>query len=323
MNFFQLLLLGYRNYFKGVQFLIKHKLYWFVLFPMVLFAGIYWLGHYFESMEYSVKKELEESGAHIESLNGLVWMTIKMLFFDALYIIFTKFTMYIVVIILSPALSILSEKIEEILTGNKYPFNFWQLVNDIKRGARIALRNIFWEYFVIVIVMGIAAFFGGTLKSIIIFSIPVMIGFYFYGFSFMDYINERRRLNIQQSIYFVSKHRGLAIAVGSIYSIFFLSFFYVFRGFENLATDTGTQLLWGTILGITFVLATVAPILAITSATLSMHDLVDLSKNEYAIKKEVLGEKKEETKKIETTENPQLAPPEEDKSEANDASEEE
>jgi CysZ protein len=231
--------------------------------------------------------------------------------------------MYIVVIILSPALSILSEKIEEILTGNKYPFNFWQLVNDIKRGARIALRNIFWEYFFIVVVMGIAAFFGGTLKSIIIFSIPVMIGFYFYGFSFMDYINERRRLNIQQSIYFVSKHRGLAIAVGSIYSIFFLSFFYVFRGFENLATDTGTQLLWGTILGITFVLATVAPILAITSATLSMHDLVDLSKNEYAIKKEVLGEKKEETKKIETTENPQLAPPEEDKSETNDASEEE
>lgn len=288
MKFFQHLLLGYKNYVKGLQFLIKHKLYWFALFPIVLFFGIYWLGHYFENLEGSIKSDIKEQGANIQTLNELIWMTIKMLFFDALYIIFTKFTMYLVVIVLSPAISILSETIEERLTGNKYPFNLIQLINDIRRGIRIAFRNIFWEYFLLVIVMGIASFMGGTAKSTIIFIIPIAIGFYFYGFAFMDYVNERRRLNIQQSVYFVSKHRGLAVAIGSVYSILFLCFFWVFRGFDHYAIDTGTQLFWGTILVITFLLAAVAPILAITSATLSIHELVDLGSNEYAIKKGVV-----------------------------------
>ena len=297
MKFFQHLILGYKNYVKGVQFLIKHRLYWFALFPIALFFGIYWLGYYFAELEGSISRDIKELGSNIETLNDLIWMTIKMLFFDALYLIFTKFTMYLVVVVLSPAISILSETIEEKLTGNKYPFNLIQLLSDIRRGARIAFRNIFWEYFFLVIVMGIASFMGGTAKSVIIFTIPIAIGFYFYGFAFMDYINERRRLNIQQSVYFVSKHRGLAVAIGSVYSILFLSFFWVFRSFGNFATDTGTQLFWGTILVITFILAALAPILAITSATLSIHELVDLGKNEYAIKKEVTEGSKEDGEK--------------------------
>ena len=284
MNFFQLLGLGYKNYIKGIRFLIAHNLYWFVLFPVILFAGVYWLGLYFESLEKRTALESIDPLKNFDTIRGLTWHTIKMLVLDSLYLIFTKFTLYIVVIILSPALSYLSERIENIISGNKYKFNIKQLINDIKRGFRIAMRNIFWEYFFIVIILGIASYFGGTVKNILIFSLPIAIGFYFYGFAFMDYVNERRRLNIQQSVYFVSKHKGLAIAIGSIYSIFFLSFFYVFRGFSDLPADTGTQILWGTILVVTFILAAVAPILAITSATLSMHELVDLGKNEYAIR---------------------------------------
>lgn len=289
MNFFQQLILGYRNYVAGTKFLIQHKLYWFILIPILIFIGIYYLGFYFEALEYSVLHDLEDQGADIKSINGLIWMTLKMILLDSLYIIFTKFTLYIVVMLLSPLMAILSEKIEEIITGNVYPFNFLQLMKDIRRGIRIALRNIFWEYFFFVIILGVGVFVGGTAKSIIIFTIPIVIGFYFYGFSFLDYINERRRLNIEQSVYFVSKHKGLAISIGSIYSIFFLSFFYVYRGFDSFATDTATQLFWGSILVITFLLAATAPILAITSATLSMHELVDLGKNEHAIKKEILG----------------------------------
>lgn len=295
MNFFQLLGLGYKNYIKGIRFLIDNRLYWFAFFPLVLFAGIYWLGLYFEQMETRIGEEMVEKATELDTLRGITWMTVRMLLFDSLYIIFTKFTLYIVVVTLSPILALLSERIEKILTGNKYKFSPVQLFNDIKRGMRIALRNIFWEYFFIVIILGIASFFGGTVKNILIFSIPIGIGFYFYGFAFIDYINERRRLNIQQSIYFVSKHKGLAIAIGSIYSIFFLSFFYVLRSFSKLPPDTGTQLLWGTILVITFILAALAPILAITSATLSMHDVVDLSKNEHAIRVEAEEENETET----------------------------
>lgn len=285
MNFFELLILGYKNYWKGVQFLIRHKLYWYVVFPVVLFVFIYLLGGYFLRLEDRISQELTHTTSGIDSLNEMTWFTAKMIFIDSLHMLFTKFALYIVVIILAPVLTLLSEKIEEIITGNRYPFRFMQLVHDVQRGAKIALRNIMWEYFFIVLVLGLASFFDGTVKAVLIFSIPMIFGFYFYGFSFIDYINERRRLNIQQSIYFVSKHRGLAFSIGSIYSVFFLSYHAVYFKFENLGSDTSTQLFWGTLLFITFALAVIAPIIAITSATLSMHELVDLSKNEFATKK--------------------------------------
>lgn len=303
MNFFQLLGLGYKNYIKGIKFLVDHKLYWFALFPLVLFAGIYWLGLYFEALEYEIGGEIERNASDLGTMREVTWKSVKMLFFDSLNLVFTKFTLYIVVIILSPILALLSEKIEKILTGNKYKFSLRQLIHDIKRGMRIALRNILWEYTFIVIILGVTSFFGGTIRNVLIFSIPVSIGFYFYGFAFLDYINERRRLNIQQSIYFVSKHKGLAIAIGSIYSIFFLSFYYVFRSYPTLPSATSTQLLWGTILVVTFLLAAFAPILAITSATLSMHELVDLDTNEFALKgdpNQVVPEDHDEEQIIET-----------------------
>lgn len=284
MNFFQLLGLGYKNYIKGIGFLVRYKLYWFAVFPLVLFAGIYWLGTYFEAVEYRIGREIKANVNTINTLSGITWLSVKMLFFDMLNLIFTKFTMYIVVIILSPLLAFLSERIEKIITGNRYKFGLKQLIHDIKRGLRIAMRNLSWEYLIIVLVFGLTSFMEGFWKDVVLISITIPIGFYFYGFAFMDYINERRRLNIQQSIYFVSKHKGLAISIGSIYSLFFLSFFYVFRNYSNFPIDTSSQLFWGTILVITFLLAAIAPILAITSATLSMHDLLDLSKNEHALR---------------------------------------
>ncbi len=295
MNFFQLLGLGYKNYVKGIGFLIKHRLYWFALFPLILFVGVYWLGTYFESIELSIGRDIAKEVKNLDSLNEVTWRSVQMHIFGVLNTIFTKFTLYIVVVILSPLLSFLSERIEKILTGNKYKFSLIQLMHDIRRGLKIALRNISWEYFIIVLMIGLTSFMDSSFKDFLVLAVTIPIGFYFYGFAFMDYINERRRLNIQQSIYFVSKHKGLAVAIGSIYSIFFLSFFYVFRNISKFPTDTSTQLFWGSILVITFLLAAIAPILAITSATLSMHDLVDLSKNEHALREQ----KEAEAHKIE------------------------
>ena len=59
---------------------------------------------------------------------------------------------------------------------------------------------------------------------------------------------------------------------------------------------------------LTFILATIAPILAITSATISMHELIDLSKNKFAVK--------EQNKLVEKKENKEL-------SDKNDATENE
>lgn len=303
MKFFKLLGIGYKNYWNGLKFLFQHKLYWFLAFPIVLFLGIYEMGKYFEALEGSIGYDLKHNIAEIDSLNGVTWMTLKMIFYQKMYYLFTKSTLYFVIILLSPVLAVVSEKTEAILTGNKYPWNFMQLVKDIKRALRLNMRLILVEYTIILLVIAIGMFLDGAANIILVYIIPVIIGFYFYGFGFIDYVNERRRLNIAQSIHFVSRHKGLAFAIGSVYSLCFLSFHLSFLKFSNVPIDTGTQLFWGTILVVTFVLASISTLVAVTSATLSMHELVDLSQNEYARKGEPKVVKPtEEPKKIEKSE---------------------
>ncbi len=279
MNFFKQLLLGYKNYFKGTKFLFKHNLWWFFSFPVFLFIGVYLAGTYFKRLEYQIDHGLQQTASQIETINELIWTILKMMFYDGLYIIFTQFTLYIVVVLLSPVLAMLSEKIEEIISGKKYKYNFKMLLHDIKRGAIIAFRNLVWYYIFVGIFLGIASIFGISAKSSFwMFAVPFIVGFYYYGFSFMDYVNERRRLNIQQSIYYVSQHKGLAISIGSVYSIFFLFYFYIFNNYDSLATGVQSRIFWGVAIVILLVLAALTPILAITAATLSMNELDNVNK---------------------------------------------
>jgi CysZ protein len=278
MKFFKELGIGLKNYWLGTKFLFQHRLIIYFVFPLILFIGIYILGNYFQGVELNINEQLKEKSDDIESINGLVWVSLKMFFFDALYIIFTQFTLYIVVVLLSPILAILSQKIETILTGNKYPFIFKNLVNDIKRGATIAFRNLIWYYIFVGIFLGIVSFFDLSAKSFIIFAIPFIVGFYYYGFSFIDYVNERRRLNIQQSVYFVSQHKGLAIAIGSIYSTLFLMYFYITNNRVSLIASYGYEQLWEISSWFLLTLAALSPIIAIAAATLSMNEVVNLKK---------------------------------------------
>ena len=139
MKFFKELGIGLKNYWLGTQFLFRHRLVLYFIFPLVLFIGIYILGNYFQAVELDINHQLKAQSDDIDTINGLIWVSIKMFFFDGLYIIFTQFTLYIVVVLLSPILAMLSQKIETILTGNTYPFNFRNLMNDIKRGRHDCL----------------------------------------------------------------------------------------------------------------------------------------------------------------------------------------
>ena len=155
---------------------------------------------------------------------------------------------------MSTVWAILSEKVEEIITGNNYPFVWKYYVADVKRGMRINIWSMIQEYII---------FFGWFIFSYIIglpewtnYTAALLIGFYYYGFGYMDYINERRRLNITQSVHFTRKNAGLAVGIGIIYSV----------AFQFIPLGIGIL---------------VAPV-AMVGTTLVMHELVDLSKNEYA-----------------------------------------
>jgi CysZ protein len=148
------------------------------------------------------------------ALNLLLTFALNILFF----FVFSTFSKYLLLILMSPIMSRISERTEEIITGKKYPFRFSQLLRDVARGTLIALRNMLIES-------------GFILVGFLVFWIPVLdwiyplflfvISWYFYGFSMLDYMSERRRLRIPESVSFVRANRGVALGTGFLFALIF------------------------------------------------------------------------------------------------------
>ena len=49
-----------------------------------------------------------------------------------------------------------------------------------------------------------------------------LVGAYYYGFATMDYTNERYRLSVKESTQMIRKYKGLAVANGSIFSLWLI-----------------------------------------------------------------------------------------------------
>lgn len=214
-----------------------------------------------------------------DNMNDLIWFFVHILIEISLSILFMKFAKYLVVILLSPLLAHLSERTERILTGTKHLYDFKQFVLDVKRGIRIAIRNFMWEYFLFLIIFLISMIGWKDPKSAPIFYLTFIIGFFYYGFSFIDYVNERRKLNVDESVIFIRERRGLAIAIGGVFSFLILvpvdlSVLFSFSGFQihgflyALGQYVVHFILW--------IAASASPILAIVASTIAMNDIVDL-----------------------------------------------
>lgn len=270
MQFIRNFFFGIKAYWKAIQFIKEHKLYWYILIPAVFMLGIYKLGEYFQH---------RKTVPQVNNMNDIIWFLIYMMAEISIALLLMNFAKYLVVILLSPLLAHLSEKTERILTGNTYTFNPNQFMKDVKRGIRIALRNLMWQYFFFLIIFFVAFLGWKDPQNAPIFYLVFVISFYYYGFSFLDYVNERRKLDIDESVLFVRQHRGLSIALGFIYSLLILvpvdlSVIFSFSSFKNQSFFYG---LWEFIFHvILWISASTAPILAIVAATLAMNDLVKL-----------------------------------------------
>ena len=92
---------------------------------------------------------------------------------------------------------------------------------------------------------------------------------------------------MDESIVFVRSHRGLAVAIGTVYSFLILvpvdlSALFSFHKIALDPLNGVPNFLFQLVL---WLCASIAPILAIVAATISMHKLVDLRKNSHVIKK--------------------------------------
>ena len=146
----------------------------------------------------------------------------------------------------SPVYAYLSEKTDSIIENKEFEFDSKQFIKDIFRGIKISVRNSLWQsvYMISIILLSLIPIVGWLTPLL-----ALLVEFYYYGFSMLDYSFERKKLTAADSIYFTGNHKGLAIGNGLI---FYLMQLVPFAGWV------------------------LAPAYAIVAATLSLHDVKDL-----------------------------------------------
>ncbi|MBP6022611.1 EI24 domain-containing protein [Ferruginibacter sp.] len=214
-------------YFQTHRFIIKHRLWKWIFIPGLIYALLFCVGIYFfwKSSNYAIDFMLLKTGVKdwIQKMqNGwLSWFIIfaQLMLHMVLMLFYFSLFKYLFLIIGSPLFAFLSEKTEAIMEGKDFPFSFTQLIKDIIRGIRIALRNMLWQtvYAVSIFILAFIPVIGWITPLI-----ALMVECYYLGFSMLDYSCERHKLSTSQSIAFIGKHKGLAIGNGMIFFLMHL-----------------------------------------------------------------------------------------------------
>lgn len=215
-----------KAYGTAFNIIANHRLWFYFLYPVALLillliggtALIEQLSDFLQKIVLDWIRLPGDDSTLSSLLSGafsfIVNIGLRIIFF----FVYASIMKYIVLILLSPVLAILSERTDEIITGKKYAFSFRQLIKDTLRGSFIAIRNMFFQLALILCCMLLMMIpLVGWLSPFFL----LIINYYFYGFSMLDYTNERYRLSVSESVHFIRKNKGLAIGNGFLFAVLF------------------------------------------------------------------------------------------------------
>ncbi len=253
---FKEIIIAISSYFKAHGFIVKNRLWKWILIPGIFYtilfvAGIYFFWHSSaDVINYILSKTGVKAYMQREHAAWLkfVFLVSQLIIHLVLMFFYFSWFKYIFLIIGSPVFAYLSEKTDEILQGKDFPLNIKQLLNDIIRGAAIALRNTLWQtvYTISILILSLIPIIGWATPVLALF-----VECYYFGFSMLDYSSERNKLSVSESIHFIGNHKGLAIGNGMV--------FYLMHGLP--------------VIGWIF-----APGYSVIAATLSLHELKEANK---------------------------------------------
>lgn len=233
--------LGLRTYFQSFGFIARNRMLHFYLYPMA-FILVFSLGSFFgiralvDSIEPYLNDLLgldrpeadgffdrlllafKQAGRYV--LHAVIWVSLMFIYY--------KVNKYIVLIIMSPVMAVISERVDRIVTGRSYPMSIGLILKDALRGVMIAIRNGILELMIVVVLLVMNLLITFFFPPLALVSTPVVsilifvIGAYFYGFSTIDYSSERYRLSFRESIRLVRRNKGIAIANGTIFTLWLM-----------------------------------------------------------------------------------------------------
>jgi CysZ protein len=219
--------LGFSSYTDAVGFIFKHGLWVYYFYPIILSLLLFIGGAIlldkialmFTGLITSYFGLDDPDSKLLSFVGGLVSFFISAILWVVFFYIKGGVIKYVTLIILSPVLAHVSAKTEQLVTGKTYPFVLSQFMKDVLRGILLALRNMLLEFGIIFIFLFVSFLPGiGWLLSLAALSI---VSWFFFGFSMMDYSNERKKLSISASTGFSWDHKWLCITNGFCFWLLF------------------------------------------------------------------------------------------------------
>ena len=268
--------LGIRSYLEAWKFLFRKHFWWYALIPLVVFLGIFYLGNLLKDVNYFYLPHKDDG----------MGISIAFYFLDGIILLIAfallNFTRYIMLALVSPVLSIVSQRTEKLLNDKKYGFSFRQILRDVKRALKLISRNLIVEALTI---LGIIALFWlinflvdgyETILNAVENTFIIVIAFYYYGFSFMDYNLERWKIDEKESVKFVRKHKGLALAIGSVFTPIF---HYLNQLISSYSQTTSNDFEFLVIVFLCALISALLPIWSMVASTLAMEKITYLDDN--------------------------------------------
>ncbi len=248
---FKEIVIAVQSYIKAHRFIRQNSLWKWIIIPGIIYCLLFIVSMYFFgktanaliewiSVSTGLKSWLMRTDSGLLgfffTLAGIMLWLIQVLLYFSLF-------KYIWLIVGSPLFAYLSEKTDSIIQHTDYPFSTAQLLKDIVRGIKLAVRNTLWQtvYMISILLLSFIPVLGWLTPLL-----AILIECYYYGFSMLDYSCERKKMTAAESIFFVGTHKGLAIGNGVL--------FYLM----HLLPLIGWVL---------------APAYAVIAATLSMHEV--------------------------------------------------
>lgn len=219
------IVIAIQAYRKAHVFIGKHRLWKWILIPGFVYMILFTIGLYFFWISADTAVSQLFSGfdkwLHRQHSPAMSFAAIMVGIMARLIMMFFYFSLfkYLFLILGSPVFSYLSEKTESIIEGKEFVFNSSVFSHDIRRGVRLALRNLGWQtvYTIFILLLSLIPLIGSIAPVI-----SALVECYFYGFSMLDYSCERHKLSPSASIHFISQRRGLAIGNGMVFYLMHL-----------------------------------------------------------------------------------------------------
>ena len=219
---FKEIIIAIQSYFQAHRFIAKHRLWKWIIIPGIIYSILFCVGIclFWVSSSNAIEFMLLKTGVRgwMDKMQD-GWMRFLFIFARiiiqlVLLIFYFSLFKYLFLIVGSPLFAYLSEKTEAIIEGKDFPFSIQQLLKDIIRGIKLALRNTLWQtvYTISIFLLSFIPVIGWITPLIALF-----IECYYLGFSMIDYSCERNKLSMSQSIRFIGAHKGLAIGNGMIF----------------------------------------------------------------------------------------------------------